>query len=72
VDGVELRIGEQILVVARSVLDGHGVGELPRRRGSPSSNTDNFHITETAQRFGVHPPHETNSKDGDLQFFHIL
>ena len=71
-DGVEFRISQQILVVAGSVLNAQGVGEFARCLGSPSGNTDHFYIAETAQGFGVDPPHETNSKDGDLQFFHIL
>ena len=65
-DGVELRVGEQILVVAGSAFDAHGIGELLRRGGSPSGNTGDLHIAETAQCFGVHPAHETNSKNGDL------
>jgi hypothetical protein len=71
-DGVEFRICEQILVVAGGALDTQGIGELLRRSGSASGNADDFNIAETAQRFRVDPPHETNSKDGNFQFFHIL
>ena len=67
-----VRISEEIVVVAGGALDAQSVRELTRRRGSASSNPHYFHIAETAQLFGVDPAHETNAKDGDLQFFHSL
>jgi hypothetical protein len=72
VDGVELRIREQILVIAGCALDAQGVGELARRCGSPSCNTNHLYIAEAAQGFCVDAAHETNSKDGYLQLFHNL
>ena len=68
----ELGIGEQILVITGGVLDAQVVGELPRCLGRPSGNAGDFYIAQTAQGFGVDPPHKANAKDCDFQFFHIL
>ena len=68
-DGVELWIGEQILVVPGGALDTLGVGKFPCCFGSASGNTGHLHIAEAAERFSMHPAHETDSKDGGLSFF---
>jgi len=69
-DGVEFRISEQILElpVARSMLIAsanlRAARQCVQQRRPPLR-------CEAAQCFGVHPAHETNSKDGGLQLFHI-
>jgi len=55
---------------AGGALDAHCVGEL-RAAGSASSNADHLYVAEAAQCSVCNPAHETNSKDGGLQLFHI-
>jgi hypothetical protein len=71
VDGADVGIGKQVFVIAGGSLDAQVVGELSRCLSSPSGNTDDFYIAETAQRFRMDAAHKTNSKDCNFQLFHI-